>query len=224
LEGELDYTPEKGRAFWYDLDRNTLYSDAFWAIAGQAEADQVQSVWRSVRSEGAYPEDFELWAQERADPWRRLGRLQREIIEAHFGDDEQSLARAFDDFGQGVLADSAPERAARNDSIHMMDGQTEAEVIGYHRWHASIRAIQMAGETDSWWDRLASQVGCAWGIQSLARPTQRRFPAAPNDPIDAAQVAAVRAAWMALAQDQLDRQYERTPDVTGYHPDPLNPA
>jgi hypothetical protein len=219
------YTQEMGRAFWYEFDRRTLYDDVgFWPIANAAEAGDVQSVWRDFRRQGNYPADFAAWAQERAGPWGQLAALQRAIVEAHFGAEPESLGRAFEDFGQGVISDPAQERAARNDSIHMMDGQTAAQVIGYHRWHASIRAIQMSGAGDAWWEELARWVGCAWAIQSLARPRQRRHPAPPNPPIDRNLIDQARNAWLVLTPDQLDRQYERTPGVTGYHPDPLHPV
>jgi hypothetical protein len=221
----MAYTHAQGEAFWSEFDGRTLYGGAaFWSIAGAAEAPQVQSVWRAVREEGVYPDDFAQWAQDRAAPWQQLAALQREIIEAHFGNDFDTITLAFADFGQGVLISTDPERAAGNDSIHMMDGQTPAEVIGYHRWHASIRAIQLSGGDVPWWEEMARRLGFAWAVQSLARPVQRRFPGPPNQAIDPALVAAAAEAWLTLSPEVLDRQFQLTPDVVGYHPDPLHPA
>jgi hypothetical protein len=103
----------------------------------------------------------------------------------------------------------------------MMDAQDELPPIGYHRWHASIRIIQLLGIGDSsWWERLDEVVGLAWGIQSFALPRQQP---APNPNLPASDLQQLRSAWLGLSPQRRDRQYDLTGRV-GYHPSPMNPV
>lgn len=216
------YTASKGQEFWYEFDAITIYDRVgFGPIMAEAGAGEVQDAFRATRDNDDYPAGFVGWVTARKSGWIKLCDLQADIFARHWGSDWADIQAAFNDFGQGVLFDNRPMRRPNNMN-HMMDGQTGSQVIGYHRWHASIRAIQVAVPAKrAWFEKLATCVGTAWAIQSVAKPTQR---SGPNPGIPAASVATLMAAWAPLTPDQLDAQYDRTAGVVGYHPDPLHPV
>ena len=217
----MTYTREAGRAFWFEFDDRTKYDNAFRPIIAAAGAFDIQAVFAGTREEGSYPAAFDRFVQVRRAAWERIAGLQREILDSHFGDDPAGLQSAFEDFGAGVLHDSDPVRARNDDMIHTMDMQSGSPPIGYHRWHASVRAIESLGLGDpAWLARLAQLIGLAWAIQSAARPVQRN---SPNPDVRAGDLRRLREAWLALTPESLDRQYDLT-GSTGYHPAPFEPS
>jgi len=144
------------------------------------------------------------------------------MISSILGNDWRDIQSAFEDFGQGILLDSDPRRQSDNDSIHMMDGQDNHPPGGYHRWHASIRVIQLLqiGDTD-WWEKLDRVLGLAWAVQSFAKPRQQDT---PNPAIAQADMQDLRTAWLALTPDRRDKQYDLGLGNVGYHPSPDQPA
>ena len=217
----MAYTREIGRRFWFEFDRRTKYTPSFMAIVGQAGAGQIQTEFAETRAEGTYPTKFVAFVQPRRDKWTVMANVQTDTIQEFLGADWADIQRAFEDFGQGTLFDPDPVRKANNDSIHTMDVQGAGPPIGYHRWHASLRAIQLLEIGDAaWWERLDTLLGLAWGIQSFAKPKQQQM---PNPEIPAADLAALRQAWLGLDPARRDRQYDLTGDV-GYHPTPKAPA
>jgi hypothetical protein len=94
--------------------------------------------------------------------------------------------------------------------------------IGYHRWHASIRVIQLLNIGDpAWWERLDSLVALAWGIQSFAKPRQQMT---ANPALGESDLQQLRNAWLPLTPDRRDRQYDLGLGNVGYHPSPKQPA
>ena len=149
----------------------------------------------------------------------QIANIQRQTFDAFLGPDWADIDAAFADFAQGVLISTDPQRLADNNAIHMMDGQDATPPIGFGRWHACIRAIQQLQIGDAaWWDRLATAVGTAWAIQSLARPRQQSV---PNPGITVAITGQLATIWHGLSQDRLDLQHDLP---QGYHPSPFNPA
>lgn len=218
----MSYSHEQGRKFWYEFDKATKYNSAFMPIVGRARADVIQSVYFDVRSSEEYPAKFLEFVAPHKSDWITLANVQTETIGNLLGTDWNDIQAAFEDFGQGVLLDTAPERRANNDSIHTMDIQGASPPVGYHRWHASIRAIQLLEIGDkAWWERLDELLGLAWGIQSFAKPRQRND--AANPPIPDADLRALRTAWIGMDPDRRDRQYDTTGDV-GYHETPKTPV
>jgi hypothetical protein len=153
----------------------------------------------------------------------RIADIQTTMIENILGNDWANIQAAFEDFGQGTLFEPDPERQANNDSIHTMDVQDESSPpVGYHRWHASIRAIQLLEISDAaWWENLDRLVGLAWAIQSFARPRQQNT---PNPALPPTDLQELRDAWLALSPEDRDRQYDLTPQAFGYHPSPKEPV
>jgi hypothetical protein len=218
----MPYSHEKGRKFWYEFDKASKYNSTFMPIVRRARADVIQTAFFDVRDSNQYPAKFvEFIAPQKAD-WIKLADVQTQTIATFLGTDWNDIQAAFEDFGQGVLLDTAPERRANNDSIHTMDIQGAAPPVGYHRWHASIRAIQLLQIGDqAWWERLDEILGLAWAIQSFAKPKQQDN--APNPFLPEGDMQALRNAWLGMTPDRRDRQYDTTGDV-GYHETPKNPV
>jgi len=216
------YTPQMGMEFWYQLDAATLYNPPFMAIVGRSGAGAIQNIFAQARSAGRYPGDLFAFVQARRADWILLANVQTDTFSQYLGNDWNNIQSAFEDFGQGVLLDNRPERAARNDLVHLMDIRNAAEPpVGYHRWHASIRTIQLLEIGDiAWWERLDSMLGLGWAIQSYARPKQGTV---ANPALASQDLEALRRAWIPLTPEQRDRQYDLTGPV-GYHPNPMHPT
>jgi hypothetical protein len=219
----MAYTHEIGRAFWYEFDKATKYNNDFMTVVFGAGGFDVQDDFHATRQNGSYPAAFRQKFLPRRNDWIRIADVQTTTIKNRLGTDWSDIQAAFEDFGEGTLLDNDPARRAGNDSIHMMDVQDASDPpVGYHRWHASIRVIQLLNIGDqAWWENLDRMVGFAWGIQSFARPKQQQ---APNPAISQADLQALRVAWLALPPDRRDRQYDLTPEAVGYHPSPKQPV
>jgi len=218
----MAYTPEIGRRFWFEFDLATKYNDAFMQVVSQAGGFNVQKDYRNTRSQGTYPATFIEKLTPLKDSWIPLANIQTTTIGNILGSSWSDIQAAFEDFGQGTLLDTDPVRQQNNDSIHTMDAQSGNSPVGYHRWHASIRVIQFLSIGDrDWWENLDRMVGLAWGIQSFARPKQQTT---PNPAIAPSDMQDLRNAWLALAPDRRDRQYDLGLGNVGYHPSPKQPV
>lgn len=216
----MAYTADIGRTFWYEFDRRTnpRYSN-FLPTMQQAGALSIGTVFANTRAAGTYPAKFVAFITPRKPAWQAVAEMQTSAISQFLGTDWADIQAAFEDFGQGTLLDRHQERKP-DDIIHTMDTGA-APPIEYHRWHGSIRAIQLLGIGDSdWWENLNRFLGLAWGIQSFAKPKQQ--PVA-NQPVSGGDLQALRDAWLNLDPERRNRQYDLTGDV-GYHPSPLQPV
>jgi hypothetical protein len=218
----MAYSAEIGRDFWYEFDRATKYSVPFMQVAQNAGAFRVQLAYHDARTSAQYPAAIVATYTPRREPWRQLADMQTTVIRDRLGTSWDDIRLAFEDFGQGVLTDAHPERAQNNDRIHTMDVQSDDDPpIGYHRWHASIRVIQLLGIGDhAWWERLDALVSLSWAIQSFARPRQQ---STPNPTLPSGDLQRLRDTWLALTPERRDRQYDLT-GAMGYHPDPMQPV
>jgi hypothetical protein len=217
----MAYSHETGRQFWYTFDKRTKYNQAFMQIVISAGAGTIQTLYRDSRAKGTFPAAFSNAVSPRRNDWITLAQIQTDTVQEFLGSDWSDVQLAFEDFGQGVLLDQDPERQANNDSIHLMDIPDDTNPpIGYHRWHASIRAIQQLGIGEpNWWEHLDCLVGLAWAIQSFARPKQQTV---PNPTISAVDLQDLRATWIGLSPERRDRQYDASPGPS-YHPSPKQP-
>lgn len=216
----MSYTQATGNEFWYAFDFRTKYTPAFGPTLMAAKAFDVQDIWHAARKTGSYPADVVAFVNQAKAAWEAIAEVQVRTITEFFQADRTALRLAFEDFGQGIMLDNREPRKSNNDCIHMMD-TGGAPPIGYHRWHASIRAIQTF-DADPLWSDLAQFNGLAWAIQSHGRPKQSKVKANPQ--IDAHSLTAIRSAWLALSQDQLDKQYDLGTGTSGYHPSPSSPV
>lgn len=217
----MPYTPEMGRRFWFEFDNATQGDPEFGNVILRAGGFGVQNDYRQIRTAGTYPAAFRQKFLPSLEDWRIIARLQIDMIGTLLDNDLANIQAAFEDFGQGTLFDNDPRRDDGN-RIHMMDGQVGAQLVGYHRWHAAIRAIQLLGFSDNaWWEDLDRILGLAWAIQSFARPRQQNM---PNPGLTSADLADLRTAWLELAPERRDRQYDLTAGAVGFHPSPKHPA
>jgi hypothetical protein len=217
----MDYTHEIGRKFWFEFDRATKYNSAFMNIVIRGGAGRVQTVFMDARLANRYPAQFLSTVSPHKDNWITMADAQAKAFNDFLENDPAAIQAAFEDFGQGVLLDTDPKRIENNDAIHTMDVQGAGPPVGYHRWHASIRAIQLLNIGDAaWLERIDRFLGLAWGLQSFARPKQQLV---ANPAIAQADLAALRTAWLSLTPAQRDSQYDLTGDV-GYHPSPKKPV
>jgi hypothetical protein len=212
----MAYSQDIGRTFWYEFDNATQGTPAFMRIVRQSGAGASQRLYREAREAGTYPVAFLAnFAGHRPD-WVTIAAVQTGTITRFLGSDWADVQAAFEDFGQGTLLDAHPDRLG--DWIHMMD-TGDADPIGYHRWHASIRAIQLLKIGDeAWWEQLDTLVGLAWAIQSFARPKQQET---PNPPIPGADLQRLRDAWLPMKPEMRDAQFDLP---IGYHPSPMQPV
>ena len=157
---------------------------------------RIQTTYMKTRAAGTYPDFFAASVREQRPDWIVVASVQTSNFGKFFGSDWDDIQAAFEDFGQGTLLDKRPGR--EGDPIHMMDTGT-LPPIGYHRWHAAIRATQLLAE------RLDTRVGLAWAIQSFARPHQRDD---PNPPKPKSDLQALRAAWLPMAPELRDAQFD----------------
>ena len=216
----MPYTPELGRAFWFEFDRRTKYSPDLRPILDDAGAFVIQNKFADTRADHTYPNAFRQLFEPRKASWATIAEIQTNTFQEFFATDWSMIQSAFEDFGQGTLFDPDEERRKNDDSIHTMDVQGAGPPVGYHRWHASLRVMQLLGIGDAdWLEKLDTLVGLAWGIQSFARPKQQQT---ANPPVPQAELQALRNAWLALTPERRDRQYDAKPRV-GYHPSPRQP-
>lgn len=165
------------------------------------------------REAGTYPRGYAAEIAPYASALVALGELQLSMMAKYFADDE-ALREAFEDFGQGVLYDAGKTKDGRfrrniQDRVHQMDGNS-ASMVGYHRWHAIIRATVLAGGDAARWLAVDRHVGLAWAIQSEAKPVSSH---ANNPGLAPERLAVLRAAWGAMTADELDAAFDRKPDA-----------
>ena len=216
----MAYSPELGRDFWYEFDLATQGTPAFMDVIERAGGFDIQTSYMQTRTAGTYPAGFLANVQARRSDWITIADVQTSTVGRFFGGNWDDVRSAFEDFGQGTLLDARPGRAG--DRIHMMDTGRRPP-IGYHRWHASIRATQLLNIGDAkWWERLDTLVGLAWAIQSFAKPRQQQV---PNPPISRADLQELRDAWLPMAPAMRDAQFDLPEGQDfGYHPSPMEPV
>jgi hypothetical protein len=216
---KIAYTPEIGRRFWFEFDEATQGDEQFGIVVRRAGGLAAQNFYRATRVQGNYPAAFIQQFQPRRADWVQIAALQTDMIGDLLGNDFSDIQAAFEDFAQGTLFD---DRRPAGNRIHMMDGQTGTDMVGYHRWHASMRVIQLLQIGDAaWWENLNKVLGLAWAIQSFAKPQQLNT---ANPALASGDLDALRNAWLALTPDRRDRQYDLTPGPVGFHPSPKQPG
>ena len=201
---------ERGIEFWYDFDNQTLWhrtaeiDDAIRRAYGQfgGSLDALATLFALSHKQPNHPTPFTTAIQSGRQGFLDLAEAQRRIIVAHFGDDADALREAFEDFGQGVLFDNRPPRTVKR-LIHMMDG-TPDDWVGYHRWHASIRAAMLFGADPVWYEQLCRHIALAWGVQTEANPPLDR----PNNPgLSEARLRTLSNFWQSIDLTALDRAF-----------------
>jgi hypothetical protein len=197
--------------FWYELDDHFLFNvgdhpeilDAYDAIQ---MPDGITNLRVEHRANGTYPAGFVVDVTPMRDALALLSTEQLKLFDRHLGSDADALRRAFEDFGQGIHFDDRREPGTR---IHMMDASGPTNpAVGYHRWHAIIRAqIELAVDADRW-TQIDRCVGLGWAIQSEAQPVQGER---ANPGLPANRLTALRERWMARTPAEIDDAFDGVP-------------
>lgn len=218
MSGLNDGTDQRERAseFWFQFDNafnpgfGQVSDEVFEAYGATESPDGPLQRWRHHRRGGTYPDGFRQDMERAADAHLLLAEKQLEIIDQHLGGDAGAERNAFEGFGQGVLFD---DRRPPTEKVHKMDiGGPNDPPIGYHRWHACIRAAVMVGADSERWLTIDRLVGLAWAIQSEARPEED----SPDNPgLSAERLTALGEHWMGLDFDGLDTEFDSDPFPRG---------
>jgi hypothetical protein len=196
--------------FWYDFDNQTLWQrtpeidDVIQRAYGQfgGSLDAPAELFALSHRQPNHPTPFLTAIQPSRQGFLDLAEAQRRIVAKHFGADGDALRQAFEDFGQGVLYDPRPPRV-RTRLIHMMDG-TPTNWVGYHRWHACLRAAMLLGAEQAWYLHFCRVVALAWGIQTETNPQVDR----PDNPGMAAdRLRVLSDFWLRVDLATLDRAF-----------------
>lgn len=221
--------------FWYELDYltnaefvtyekrdNRSYTnispqinDAIWNQIWKATLDGkslFEAYDQFYRSGGEHsPEELKTKLQEKQYESLRsaftiIAHLILDLMDKHFGGNEQLEQLAFEQFGQGTLFDTQvdgndqPRRPAEF-RIHMMDGSTG----GYDFLNKIVNLIDilvLAG-THERWLKFDRYVGLAAEIDSICKPKQS-FTTTPignnpnNQPIANGRLEELRSKWLNL--------------------------
>lgn len=196
--------------FWYALDNATLWHQTPEVKAALGEAygtfrtsfDGPVDAFRASFVNTTHPGPFVAAVAPGRSGFLALADFQIRLVRSHFGDDFEAVRQAFEDFGQGVLYDPRPPRRAGS-LVHQMDG-TPDTWVGYHRWHASLRAAMLLGADDPLLEHLVRCVALAWAVQTEADPRPDR----PDNPgLPAARLAELAARWMEAPLPEVDRAF-----------------
>ena len=201
----MAYTRKIGKEFWFDLDNQTLWqrtpevSDAilsgYGTLGNQVDLDIPADAFRASFASANHPIPFLTQLQPGKMGLTDLADILLNIVDSRLADAE-AIRSAFEDFGQGVLFD---DRRPEGFKIHKMDGDP-LSWVGYHRWNAFMRAIQLFGHEPERWLFLNRCLGLAWGIQTHVNPTDDVVSA----DMDATLLDQYRTAWMSLSVATLD--------------------
>ncbi|QJE98916.1 hypothetical protein [Luteolibacter luteus] len=197
--------------FWFDFDNQTLYQrtpevqasiDASYGRLG-LDLDGLVDEFRTSFASSAHPERFAERIADGAEGFRALADLQMAIIRSHFPDGTNGARQtAFEKFGEGVLYDE--RRIVFTDHvIHMMDG-SPTTWVGYHRWHAFVRAAILSGGDAASWQEVLGWIALAWAIQSETDPMVDN----PSNPgIPAGRLGELRARWLGADEGFIDAAF-----------------
>lgn len=196
--------------FWYELDDHFLFSvdqhpEVLEAYATIQMPDGITNLRLEHRANGTYPDGFLAAVTPMRDALELLSTQQLEIFDRHLGSDPELTQRAFEDFGQGTHFDDRRPDGAK---VHMMDSSGPTNpAVGFHRWHAIIRAQVLLGIDAERWTEIDRYVGLAWAIQSEAQPVQDTH----NPGLAADRLETLRKRWLARTPEEIDDAFDSVP-------------
>lgn len=195
--------------FWFQLDDRFLFhptAEIGAAYGTIGMPDDITFLRSDHREAGTYPEGFKTDVEPMRDGLALLSKLQLEVFDNHLGAELDSIRQAFEEFGQGIHFDDRRPPGAK---IHMMDASGPSNpAVGFHRWHAIIRAQVVLGIDEQRWNDIDRCLGLGWAIQSEAQPIQGT---AANPPLPAARVTTLRERWMARTLEEIDDAFDNVP-------------
>jgi hypothetical protein len=206
--GEGPAADQVASDFWFTYDDHFLFNPppqvlAAYAALGDIDAPLTQ--FTQTRATGTFPADFRTAVEPLRAGLTTLSTEQLSIIDQFYPNDNAALQTAFEHFGCGDLFD---DRRPPGNKVHMMDSSGPANPpIGYHRWHAIIRAMTELGIDADRWNAIDRFVALAWAIHAETQPTQD----ADNPPVGDERLAALRTNWLNRTPDELDDAFDAFP-------------
>ena len=194
--------------FWFTYDDHFLFNPPPQVIAAYAalgDIDGPLTQFTQTRAAGTFPAAFRTAVEPLRAGLTALSTEQLAIVDQFYAADDAALQGAFEHFGCGDLFD---DRRPPGNKVHMMDSSGPANPpIGYHRWHASIRAMTELGIDADRWNTIDRFVALAWAIHAETQPTQD----AHNSPVVAQRLIALRNNWLNRTPDELDDAFDAFP-------------
>ena len=208
----MAYTQARAVEFWYQFDlatnpgfggvsqdTNDLYLGVY---GGSFDLDGLVDEVRDALNAG----DLAPVAAGREQALRGLAAFQKTFFDEHFPDPDD-LRRAFEDFGHGILHDNKKingrNRRPAGFMNHMMDG-SPSDCVGFHRWHAFIRAAVAAGADSERWLYINRIVGLSWAIYSELSPI---VDSPSNSKLASSRVRTLREHWTNSSEDVLNAAF-----------------
>jgi hypothetical protein len=215
----LDYSTDIAINFWYEFDNifNPLYnkpdSEARKAWNKVFGEEDLINRWRRHRLSGTYPKKYIDELSSLSNEIKYLADQQLSVLENRFHGDLNIELKAFEDFGQGILYDNNREhKRFHGDRIHKMDTGWPQPPIGYHRWHAFIRAAELMnlGSQDRWL-QIDRYVGLAWVIQckQIPKDSDHSTDEDPKNPrIESDLLTRLEEIWLQKSFEELDNAFD----------------
>jgi hypothetical protein len=203
-----------GNEFWYRFDQYTAFApsaelaEAYEVLRSRFERFErdIYFAWRDTNAAGTYPAAFLEVVTPIRPQLEVLSRAQLIAFDELYHRHDPRLVTAFIDFGQGVLFD--PRLAEHEQEVHTMNGRPP---VGYHTWHAFIRAMMLLGIDRGRWRRIAPLNGLAWAVQTVAKPDTRVV----SPPLPRETVRQLTRLWLPKSVAQLDEDFLSFPYPVG---------
>ncbi|MEU2560477.1 hypothetical protein ABZ626_14250 [Streptomyces longispororuber] len=203
---------------WYQLDEVALYKAspellaayrAIGAHVGGSIESGFRTVWQEMSRSPAYPGNFQAFMAPIEGPLRVVSGVQLQVFDSLYRPYDPRLVAAFAYFGQGVLYD--PRRENVRSPVHTMDSPPGGAPVGYHTWHAYMRAMMLLGIDRPRWAAFAPLNAYAWALQSVAKPSTQT----PNPPLPRETVVRFAATWLPRGPRRLDADFQSFPYPQG---------
>ncbi|WP_157876506.1 hypothetical protein, partial [Streptomyces graminilatus] len=203
---------------WYRLDEVALYHAspelvaAYRAIGkhvGGGIEREFRAVWQEMSKSPGYPDNYAEFMAPIEEPLRVVSGIQLDVFDSLYRPCDLRLVTAFASFGQGVLYD--PRRESVHSPVHTMDSLPGRPPVGYHTWHAYMRAMMLLGIDRHRWAAFAPLNAYAWALQSVARPTTQT----PSPPLPQRTVVELAATWLPRGARRLDEDFQSFPYPAG---------
>jgi len=169
------------------------------------DLDTPLTQFAQTQAAGTFPADFRTGVEPLRAGLTARSTEQLAIIDQFYPGDAAGLQVAFEHFGTEI---SSMTVAPPGNKVHMMDSSGPANPpIGYHRWHAIIRAMTELGIDADRWNAIDRFVALARAIHAETQPTQDAI----NPPLADARLTTLRTSWLARPADELDSAFDAFP-------------
>lgn len=200
--------------FWYRFDQHTAYAisaelaEAYAVLRSMFDRFErdVYFAWRDTSAAGTYPAAFVEFVTPIRPQLEVISRAQLLAVDELYRRHDPRLVTAFTTFGEGVLFD--PRLAPREQEVHTMNGKPP---VGYHTWHAFIRAMMLLDIDRPRWREIAPLNALAWAVQTVAKPDTR----VPSPPLPRRTVRQLTRLWLPKGIAQLDADFRSFPYPAG---------